>query len=79
MADDLLHEIHQAYKHEIDRNIEFKAERFIREFKAEFTPFILEDLYYHCENKILENQSSSAEIKLFKMIQALVKKKVKFD
>jgi len=78
MPDNLLHEISQATKYQNDRDVEFKAERFIRQFVSMVHPHIMDELYTLVESKIFENKSSDDEIAMFKMIQTLIKRKVTF-
>ncbi len=76
--DNLLHEIQQVQKHQLDRNIEFQAERTIRRFIAESKPFLLQDLYSLTENRILENKAGD-DIELLKMMLIILKRQVEID
>lgn len=76
--DNLLQEIQQVQKHQLDRNIEFQAERTIRRFIAESKPYLMQDLYSLTEERILEKNSDD-DIALLKMMLVLLKREVRFD
>ncbi len=78
MTDSLLHEIQQAFQYENERDIEFKAERFIRQWVVHTKPYIMDELYVALEDKIFQNNSTDDEIAIFKMMQVLIKRKVTF-